>query len=103
MSGMVDLAPIFELINDGLNDGLNERAFAQEQLVGVRREDVAHVLAGFDTQLRPMRKEEALCMRRRDVALATEQSAEEAARQGTPITDVSRSQATRRAAMLSRT
>ena len=38
---VLDLADVLDLVDDGLN----ERAFAQEQLIGETQESVAHVLA----------------------------------------------------------
>jgi hypothetical protein len=43
MAGVLDLTDVFELIVDGLD----ERAFAQEELLGEVHQDGAHVLAEF--------------------------------------------------------
>jgi len=53
---VLDLGDILELIDDGLDEG----AFAQEQLIGERHEDVAHVLAELGDQPEPLIEEETL-------------------------------------------
>jgi hypothetical protein len=70
---VLDLADVLVLIDDGLN----ERALAQEQVVRERDEDVAHVLAqlGDESQLRL--KEEALSERGGDGALVAKEASKE--------------------------
>ena len=58
-----------ELVNDGLDEG----AFAQQELVGEVEELIAHVLAQFGDQPQPLGEEEALDERCGDGAVvATE-------------------------------
>jgi len=70
---MLSLADILELIENGLD----KCAFAQEQFVGERQEDVAHVLAQVRDEAQALRKEELLSQRRRDVAFVAKEFAKE--------------------------
>jgi hypothetical protein len=71
---MLDLARVFELINDGLN----ERTFAQEQLIGERKEPVAHVRAQLGDEAQPLTEKETLSEGRGDVALVTKEPTDQA-------------------------
>ena len=70
---VLDLADILELIDDGLD----ERAFAQEQLVGEIHEHIAHILAQLGDEPEALRKEELLGEWRGDVALVAKKASEE--------------------------
>lgn len=50
MARMFDLRDVFELISDGLDDG----AFAQEQLVRVIEQTVVHLFTQFGDELQPL-------------------------------------------------
>jgi len=92
VAGVLDLADVFELINDGLD----ESTFAQEQLVGERQEDVAHVLAQFRDEAEALLKEELLSKRRRDVALVAKEASKQTADQawyGLAIVEIARGEA----------
>ena len=52
MAGVLDLADVLELVVDGLDD----RPFAQEQLVGRRQQAVAHVLAQLGDEVEALRR-----------------------------------------------
>jgi len=70
---VLDLADILELIDDGLDEG----ALAQEQLVGVGQDDVAPVLAQLGDEPEALREEELLSEGRGDVALVRKEFAKE--------------------------
>ena len=61
-----------------IHDRLDERALAQQELVGERHEEiVAHIIAQFGNKAQPMGEEELLGKRRGDGALITEELAKE--------------------------
>jgi hypothetical protein len=65
VAGVLDLGDSLELIDDGLD----ERAVAQEQLIGEGQEDIAPILAQVRDEAEALLKEELLSERRGDVAL----------------------------------
>jgi hypothetical protein len=69
---VLDLAHVLELINDGLD----QRAFAQQEPVGELDELIAHVLAQFGGQPRTLIEEELLSQWLRDVALVAKEPSE---------------------------
>jgi hypothetical protein len=73
VAGGRDLTDILELIDDGLDEG----AFAQEQLVGEGHEDVVHVIAQFGDQQEALLEEETLGEGLRDVAFVAKDLAKE--------------------------
>ena len=88
---MLDLANVLELVVDALH----ERPFAQQQLVGVRQQPLAHVLAHFGDQSQRLSGKELLGQRLGDVAPVAEELAKQTAHQagdGTAIIDVARRQ-----------
>src|SRR5690606_15219142 len=70
---VLDLADVFELIDDGLDQG----AFAQQEPVGEVEELVAHVLAQFGDQAESVDDQETFSERRRDVALVAKVATDE--------------------------
>ena len=89
---VLDLTDILELVEDGLD----ERAFAQEQLVGEGHEDVVHVLAELGDQPETLLEEELLSERGRDVAFISEEASKEPAdqhRNRTAVVGVARGEA----------
>jgi hypothetical protein len=91
MTGVLDLAHALELIVDGLDDG----AFAPQQLVGEIHERVAHVLAERGNQPRSVVYQEPLGEGRGDVARSTEAFAEQTADQawnGSLVVGIARSE-----------
>src|SRR5579859_5274248 len=68
MTRMLDLRNVFELVNDGLNNG----PFAQQELVRQRHELVFHVFAQSGDELESLFKEE-LRERSGNVAAISEQ------------------------------
>src|SRR5260370_33121415 len=89
---MLDLADVLELVVDALDD----RAFAEEQLIGQGKETRAHVLARFSDEMDPLLNQEALRERLRDVAAVAEEFAKETADQPgdrTPFIHLARRQA----------
>src|SRR6185312_4428361 len=87
MASMLDLADVLELVVDRLD----ERPFAQQELVGQLHQHVAHILAQLRDELHALFEEEVLGQRLRDVALVAEEFAEEAldqARHGLAIIHV---------------
>lgn len=87
VAGMLNLADVLELVIDALDD----RPFAQEQLVWEGHEPVAHVLTQFGDEVEALGQQELLGQRLRDVALVAEELAEEAADESgyrPPVIDV---------------
>ncbi len=56
MAGMLDLADVFELIIDGLNDG----SFAQEEFVGPLEQAVVHLCTQLGDEVHPVSHQELL-------------------------------------------
>ena len=75
VAGVLDLTHILELVVDALN----ERALAQEQLLGEIHQDIAHVLAQFRDEAQALLQQEALGEGRRDGALIATEAATELA------------------------
>ncbi len=73
MAGMLDLADILELIIDRFD----QCPFAQEQAIGQRQKDIAHVLAQFGDEAHPVGDQELLDQGLRDVALIAEEATEQ--------------------------
>ena len=82
MTGVLDLGDSLELIDDGLD----ERAFAQEQLIGEGQRDIAPILAQVLDEAEALLKEELLkeellSERRGDVALVAKDLAKDLAKE----------------------
>jgi len=87
MTGVLDLTDVLELIDDGLD----ERAFAQEQLIGEGQRDIAPILAQVldeaeallkeELLKEELLKEELLSERRGDVALVAKDLAKDLAKE----------------------
>ena len=71
MTRVFNLADILELINDRLDD----RALAQEQLVAEREQTRVHILAQFGDEMQPLGDEQVLGELLRDVAPITKELA----------------------------
>ncbi len=94
MAGVLDLADVLELIGDGLDD----RSFAQEDLVRPGDQALVHVLAQLRDELEPLGHEELLRQRLGDVPPIAKQLAEQPLDQlghGLAVIDVTRRQAER--------
>ncbi len=92
VTGVLDLADVLELIVDGLD----ERALAQQKLVGEVHEHTTHILAQFGDEAQALREEELLGEWLRDLALVAKELAKETADQAghwTPIIGVARGEA----------
>jgi hypothetical protein len=92
MAGMLDLADVFELIIDGLDD----RPLAQEGFVRQREQAVVHLLAQFGDEMKPLGDQELLGERLGKVAFVCKEVAEELLDQlgnGSSIINVARRQA----------
>ena len=72
MAGMLNLTDVFELIVDALDD----RPFAQEELVREGHHDVAHVFAQFGDELGTLSEQELLGEGVGDIAFVTKELAE---------------------------
>ena len=59
MARMLNLEDIFELIIDGLNDD----SLAQEEFVRQVEQSIAHPLAEFGDEVKPLGNQELLCQR----------------------------------------
>lgn len=77
MAAVLDLADVLELVVNALD----ERPFAQQQLVGVGQQPFAHVAAHFGNQAQAVTHPQLLSQRLRDVATVTEELAKQAARE----------------------
>jgi hypothetical protein len=92
MAGMLDLADVFELVDDGLDDG----ALAQEQLVREGEQALVHVRVQLGDQAQAQGDEKVSGQGLRDAALVSKELAEQAAHQTrhrAPIIDVARRKA----------
>src|SRR5262245_254532 len=74
---VLDLADVLELVEDGLD----ERTFAQQEPVGEVEELIAHVLAQFGDEPQPVAQEQSLSQRSRDIARVAKETSEEALRE----------------------
>ena len=93
MARMLDLRNVLELVNDGLDD----RSFAQQQLIRKGHEPVFHVFAQPGDELESLFKEQ-LRQGSRNVAAIAEQLATQPfdhLRNRSPIIDIAWRQATR--------
>ena len=94
VAGVLNLADVLELVVDALDN----RALAQQQLVGDGKESLAHVPAYLGDQPKPLCGEDLLGQCGGDVAPITKELAEQAAHQaghGTAVIDIARGQAER--------
>jgi hypothetical protein len=92
MARMLDLAAIFELIRDGLDDG----AFAQEELVRPLEQAVVHLLTQLGDEVQPVGDQQLLGQRLGEIAFIPKELAHETSGQlgnRVPIIDVARGEA----------
>jgi hypothetical protein len=87
MAGMLDLADVFELIGDGLDDG----SFAQEELIRPIEQAVVHLFAQLRDQVQSLGDQQLLGQRLREIALVPKELADQACGQlgnGVSIIDI---------------
>ena len=89
---MFNLADVFELIIDGLNDG----SLAQEEFVRQVEQAIAHALAKFGDELKPLGDQQLLSQRLGEIAFVPKEFAEESFGEfgnGMPIINIARREA----------
>ena len=94
MARMLNLTDVFELIGDGLDDG----AFAQEELIGPVEQPVVHLFAQLGDELEPLGDQQLLGQRLGQIAFVPKELAHQTFRElrnRFPIIDIARSQAER--------
>jgi hypothetical protein len=89
MMRMLDLRDVFELIGDGLNDD----AFAQQELVEAVEQEIVHVLAQFGDEVQSLGDQPLLDQLLGEIAIVPNELAQQACsqlRNRTPIINITR-------------
>jgi hypothetical protein len=92
MARMLDLRDVFELISDGLDDG----AFAEQELVGPVEQPIVHLFAQFGDELKPLGHQQLLGEWLREIAFIAKELAHQTCgqlRNRMPIIDIAWGQA----------
>jgi hypothetical protein len=92
MARMLDLRDVFELIRDGLDDG----AFAEQELVGPVEQPIVHLFAQFGDELKPLGHQQLLGEWLREIAFGAFELAHQTCgqlRNRMPIIDIAWGQA----------
>ena len=92
MAGMLDLADVFELVIDGLDDG----SFAQEELIGPLEQAVVHLFAQFRDEVQSVGHQQLLGQRLGEIAFIAKEFAHQTCGElgnRMPIIDVARCEA----------